>query len=684
VYLAAMPLGRALRGAPLVVAAFACARPGGASPESPSPIIAASPPPVAAPPDNLPEVPPVRGPLALKVEYPAAGALVQAADSTFLLGSTGAGDAELSINGAPVQVWPNGGWIAWVTLPPDTLMRLELRARTPRDTAALVHEVRRPATFVPPPGAAVWIDTLSLSPRGRVWVPAGEYLALTARAAPGAMLHLRLVDTGAVPLALQGSGSVVPFTADPAPDRIPDAVRAFESDTLAFAAPLTYDRYRGVVRGRAIGPDPGPVLAEAGASLAASMHSSAEPPAERWRMPVLEAIRGVDTVRVSWPLQVALLDTVPMVATLDDDPGQAGGTDNMTIGRAAPGASYSWFFPQGTRALVSGRVNDELRLHVAAGQDVWVPAADAAALPNGTPPPRARVEAIITSPSADRVLVRVPLGERVPFRIEELDRRLALVLYGADGDVDWVRYGPTDPDSLVRRIDWRQEPGRIVRLDIELARPVWGYRSRWSGNDLILEIRRPPELDRGNPLKGRLIAIDPGHPPAGATGPTGLREAEANLAVSLKVAKLLEEAGARGVLTRGGDVPVDLVRRVPIADSLGAELLVSIHQNALPDGLNPFVNHGTSVFYNHPRSLPLARAIQRRLVERFKVRDLGVAWADLAVTRATWMPSVLVEGLHIIMPEHEAALRTEKGRELYARGVVDGIRDYLRAVTSDE
>jgi N-acetylmuramoyl-L-alanine amidase len=647
-------------------------------------MVPGTPPPVAAPPDNLPEVPSVRGPLALKVEYPVTGTVVEAADSTFLLGSTGAGDAELTINGAPVQVWPNGGWIAWVPLPPDSLMRFELRARTPRDTAALVHEVRRRATFVPPPGASVWIDTMSLSPRGRIWVPAGEYLVLSARAAPGATLQLRLADTGSVPLALQGSAKVVPFTADPAPDRIPDAVRAFESDTLAFTAPLAYDRYRAVVRGRAIQPDPGPVLIESGAVLAASTHVWPEPTAERSQMPILEAVRGVDTVRISWPLQIALLDTVPTVAALDDDPRRAGGTDSMTIGRAAPGASYNWFFPRGTRALVSGRINDELRLHLAPGHDVWVPATDAGPLASGTPPPRGRVEAITLRPARDQVLIRVPLGERIPFRIEEGDRRLSLVLYGAEGDVDWIRYGPSELDSLVRRIDWRQEPGRIVRLEVELARPVWGYRSRWSGNDLILEIRRPPEPDRGNPLKGRLVAIDAGHPPAGATGPTGLREAEANLAVSLKVARLLEDAGARVVLTRGGDLPVNLARRVPIADSAGAELLVSIHQNGLPDGLNPFVNHGTSVFYNLPRSLPLARAIQRRLVERFRVRDLGVARGDLAVTRATWMPSVLVEGLHIIMPEHEAALRTEKGRELYARGVVEGIRDYLKAVTSDE
>jgi N-acetylmuramoyl-L-alanine amidase len=72
------------------------------------------------------------------------------------------------------------------------------------------------------------------------------------------------------------------------------------------------------------------------------------------------------------------------------------------------------------------------------------------------------------------------------------------------------------------------------------------------------------------------------------------------------------------------------------------------------------------------------------LVERLGIRDLGAARADLAVTRGTWMPSVLVEGLHIIMPEQEAALRTAAGRELYARGVLEGVRDYLTAVTKDK
>jgi N-acetylmuramoyl-L-alanine amidase len=40
---------------------------------------------------------------------------------------------------------------------------------------------------------------------------------------------------------------------------------------------------------------------------------------------------------------------------------------------------------------------------------------------------------------------------------------------------------------------------------------------------------------------------------------------------------------------------------------------------------------------------------------------------------------VLVEGVFIMMPRQEAALRTAVFQESYARGVLDGLRAFLRA-----
>jgi N-acetylmuramoyl-L-alanine amidase len=163
-------------------------------------------------------------------------------------------------------------------------------------------------------------------------------------------------------------------------------------------------------------------------------------------------------------------------------------------------------------------------------------------------------------------------------------------------------------------------------------------------------------------------------------GPSGYREAEANLAVALQLRDLLQAAGAQVIMTRTRDSAVDLWPRVKLADSVNAELLVSIHNNALPDGLNPFTNNGASVFYNHTRSVPLAMAVERALVQRLGVRELGVGRGDLALVRPTWMPSILTEGLFMMLPEQESALRSPEGQAAYARAVFEGIETFLRGV----
>jgi N-acetylmuramoyl-L-alanine amidase len=606
----------------------------------------------------LPEVPPVRGPLQLRVVYPAPDAAVRAKDSSFLLGSVGTGDARLTINGHPVRVWPNGAWLAWIPLPSDSLMRFRIVATTGTESAALDYDIRR-GGWAPAPPPGLWLDSASLAPRGRVWWPADEYLTLSVRASEGATVRMVLPDSTIVPLRPQSRL-----------EDVPEAIRAFDLDTANLSTAVRRDRYVGVFRGRALGPSPGPVLP---GPWSPPVAAGLLPDSALW--PVVEAIQGGDTVRARWPLQVALLDTLPDIVEMDDDSAGTGLTDRITVGRAVPGGTYHWFFPNGTRAAVSGRMNDDLRLRLAPESEAWIAAAEARPVPGVTAAP-AVVGSMRLTPMADRVRLRIPLSHRVPYQVTEGDRSLTLRLYGALGDVNWIQYGSAD--TLVRRAAWTQDRRQEVTLTIELSEPLWGYHARWERGDLLLDVRRPPPARPGHSLKGYLIAVDPGHPPGGSTGPTGLREAEANLGIGLEVKRLLEAAGARVFITRTEDVPIELWPRVEAAERAGADLLVSIHNNALPDGVNPLTNRGASVYYNHPRSVPLARAVQTELVRRLGVRDLGVGRGDLALVRTTWMPSILTEGLFMIVPEQEAALRSPRGRRLYAEAVVEGIRRFLR------
>ncbi len=636
---------------------------------TPSPPRAGPAPRAAAGGENpLPAVPLVTGPLEIQVAYPAPTDVVDARDSSFLFGTVGTGLASLTINGAPVKVWPNGAWLAWVALPPDSVMAFELVARTPGDTAALTWLVRRAPRFTPPDSGA-WVDSTSLAPAGRVWWPRDEALPVSVRAAAGATVRIVLPDRTEIPLA-----------ADPGYDDVPWGIRAFDRDTAHLIRQRRADRYAGSLRGLALGPDPGPLLGAAPPCPPAQpAGQQCVPPADSF--PVVEAILGADTARASWHIRLGILDSVPRPVVLNDDTAGVGDTDSLTVGRAAPGATYHWFFPTGTRTWATGRVNGDLRLRLARNAEAWAPAADAQPLPSQLPLVRATVGSASLTPETDRVLLRLPLSRRVPYEIQEGEQSLTLRFYQAAGDVNWIHYGPLD--SLVRAMRWDQPAADEVSFTVELSRPLWGWRARWDRSDLVLEIRRPPVIDPDHPLQGRLIVVDPGHPPLGATGPTGWREAEANLAVALRLRDLLANAGARVVLTRTADVPVGLYQRVKEADSLDADLLVSIHNNALPDGVNPFANNGTSDYYNHLPSLPLALDVQRELVRRLGLRDLGAGRGDLALVRPTWMPSLLTEGMFMMLPQQEYALRVPQGQQLYAQAVFDGIRAFLRGRAED-
>jgi N-acetylmuramoyl-L-alanine amidase len=574
---------------------------------------------------------------------------IAARDSAFLFGSVGRGDATLSVNGSPVPVTPTGTWIAWVALPGDTVAWFDLETRSSDELATLRFAAPLPPRFIPPL-LGPWIDTTSFAPTGDLWLQPGEGIALTVRASPSATVRAILADSTVVPLVAVAAERPVAW-----------GERAFGTGAAPPTDSLT-DRYAAWVTG-ALGPDPGSVLEPVPAdSLVAGWVG-------------LEVIEGVDTARARWPLRVGRLDPrFPTVAIVNDDTAHVG-NDSILAGRPAPYGTYHWFFPTGTRARVSGRWNDQVRLQLSERSVAWVDAVDVQPLPAGTPPPAGPTQALRLYPREQSVLLRVPAPARVPFRVDEAERTLSLTLYGVAANADWIQYGP--PDSLVDLITLEAPAADEARVVVHLSAPVWGYRTRWQGNDLLLEIRRPPAVARRHPLRGRVIAIDPGHPPAGARGPSGAYEGDVTLAVGRAARRLFEQAGARVVLIRDDSLPLGLADRTRAAEAAGAELLISIHANALPDGVNPFVNSGTSSYFFHPRSAPFARALNAALVRRFGFRDLGVGRGDLALVRPTWMPAVLTEGLFMMLPDQEAVLTSPEGQEAYARALVEGTAEFL-------
>lgn len=628
-----MPRPRSLVLLCAALLAGACARP--TSPVAP-------PMPIVAPPavvSGLPAVPSVRGaPIDVRVRYPADNQLLTSRDSNFVLGSLGTGDVSLAINGQAVAVAPNGAFLAWLPNPPAGALRYDVVVVRAADTVRRTVKVRLPVRTPLAGTGKLRVDSSSVVPVRGTWAKRDEYVRVSLRAPANATVMV------------QGSDSVM----------------------------------RPLMRGNGVVSVPGATAVEAsGEDLSAVFATdiAARVLADSARAPRLIAVRGSDTVRLTVPLVRALPTETRVLAMLRGASTIGSDTDRVVNARTIVDGTYKWMLLNGTIVEVTGRAQGFTRIRLDGSLDVWVDNNDLVVLPEGTAMPRRVTGGFRVTPSAEWVDVAIATGDRPAHLVEPDGRTLVLTLYGVQANPEISPIAGND--TLVRRISWEQVTSDRVRITFTLSQPVFGWQSIWDERrrQFVLRVRRPPLIDATNPLRGLTIAVDPGHPPAGATGPTGLYEGDAVFPVGEQVAALLRARGATVVMTRNSLAPVGLTERGVTARQANAHAFISVHLNALPDGVNPFTANGTSTLFYHQHSEPLARPVQEELMKRFGLRDLGVHYQNLAVARPTWYPSVLAEGLFLMLPEQEAAMRDTGFQRKYAEGLVVGLERYFRIFT---
>lgn len=391
----------------------------------------------------------------------------------------------------------------------------------------------------------------------------------------------------------------------------------------------------------------------------------------------LVVARAPDTVRFALG-KVAAPDTAARYVMLGDTLAQRD-TDAVIIGRDVPAGTYKWMLIPGTIVEQTGRANGNVRVRLDSQLEIWVDSVNVHAMPAGYPAPRHTISAMEIRPDTGWVDVVMPESSPSPFLLEQDMTHLTLTLYSTQASPEIIKY--LQNDSLVRVINWVPVSSDRVRFDMELSEQPYGYLMMWDpARGLVLRLRRAPRIDPGAPLRGLTITVDPGHPPGGAVGPSGLTEAEAVLPVAFKLRDLLQQRGATVVMTRTNMQPVDLHLRSVIARRFNSHALVSVHLNAFGEGVNPFPNVGSSTLFFHPQTEPLARLVQTALENELGLRDLGIHYQNIAIGRTTWMPSLITEGLFMMIPEQENAMKTDEGRERYARAIADGLEAYFRSI----
>lgn len=414
----------------------------------------------------------------------------------------------------------------------------------------------------------------------------------------------------------------------------------------------------------------------------------------------LVASNGLDSAQLTLPIQLppppdtTRPDTIPLdtvipiagnvYATLGAPASTVNDTDRVSIARPAPGngQEYKWFLLPGTVVRLTGYKkasgDDFARIELDSTQEAWVLRSELQPVTDSVAPVR-RIGTIRVEPSAEWIDIAIPTASPPSYLVEEGDRTISILLYGVTG-AQVVSTMPEPADSYVASVVGTPEGSR-ARYVVNLTRAPYGYLVLWQNGALTLRVRRPPTIaDASAPLRGLTITVDPGHPPVGATGPSGFYEADAVLPVGLKLRDLLVERGANVVMTRTTSDPVDLGLRPIISRRANAHAFVSIHLNAFPDGVNPFENNGTTTLYFWPHSFPLGQATQTVLASELGLRDNGTRFQNIAVARGSWMPAILTEGAFIIMPDQEAALRTSEYQEAYARGLLRGLESYFASL----
>lgn len=194
---------------------------------------------------------------------------------------------------------------------------------------------------------------------------------------------------------------------------------------------------------------------------------------------------------------------------------------------------------------------------------------------------------------------------------------------------------------------------------------------------------RSYKLTKG--LKDKVICIDPGHggTDVGAIGKIS-QEKNITLAISKKIADLLNDAGAKVIMTRTTDVDVyapydaaaeELQARCNIANAAKADAFVSVHI----DSFSSADARGVTAYYNSktPHDYSLAKYIHNQNMQATEFPDRGTRMANFYVLLHTNMPAVLLELGFISNPTEERALNSEKQQQNFAESIVKGLADYF-------
>lgn len=213
------------------------------------------------------------------------------------------------------------------------------------------------------------------------------------------------------------------------------------------------------------------------------------------------------------------------------------------------------------------------------------------------------------------------------------------------------------------------------------------------GNILANILREKAISVNATPITNKTVILDAGHglPDEGGVGFTGTTEEAINLSIVLKLQKLIDQSGAKVVLTRSDANGIydidsksirnkkvsDIKNRTYIGNASGGDIYISIHLNKYPESKYD----GWQTFYqsSNENSKLLSQRIQLELNKNMDKENKRVPMAikGIYIMDKVNIPSVIVECGFLSNKKEEEQLKKEEYQNKLAWGIYIGIQQYF-------
>lgn len=241
-----------------------------------------------------------------------------------------------------------------------------------------------------------------------------------------------------------------------------------------------------------------------------------------------------------------------------------------------------------------------------------------------------------------------------------------------------------------RTIKYMEAPPVLVNgtvmVPIRFIAETFHSRIGWDGENRVAFIGDKPELvSRGGIRRDKVykVVIDAGHggwQSGAAYG--GVKEKDLNIDIARRLNSLLKAEGIRTYMTREWDSYVSLYSRSALANRVGADLFVSIHNNAghsKHSGSMTLYYPGSQKTRGNLTSLEFAQIVQRNMTQYLGTDDKGtIARSNLAVLRTSNMPAVIAEVGYMSNPKELNKLKTHSYRQKAAESLKNAILESLK------